>query len=153
MILMELIAHPHWFWLTLGGLLLAAEMLGTSGYLLWSGLAAVLVGIIEWFFPFSWTSQGVLFAVLTLLCAFFWYRWLRYREASQQPNVLNQRGTQLIGQHFTLESALKDGTGHIRIGDSSWRVQAENDLPAGTQVVVTGVVGITLRIQPRFPAP
>ena len=39
MMLMELIAHPHWFWLTLGGLLLAAEMLGTSGYLLWSGVA------------------------------------------------------------------------------------------------------------------
>ena len=101
MILMELIAHPHWFWLTLGGLLLAAEMLGTSGYLLWSGLAAVLVGLIEWFFPFS----------------------------------------------------LKDGLGHVRIGDSSWRVQAKEDLPAGTPVIVTGVVGITLLIQPRFPSP
>jgi membrane protein implicated in regulation of membrane protease activity len=33
-------------------------MLGTSGYLLWSGLAAVMVGIIEWFIPFSWTAQG-----------------------------------------------------------------------------------------------
>lgn len=51
--LVDIIAHPHWFWLTLGGLLLAAEMLGTSGYLLWSGLAAVMVGIIEWFIPFS----------------------------------------------------------------------------------------------------
>lgn len=152
MILMELIAHPHWFWLTLGGLLLAAEMLGTSGYLLWSGLAAVLVGLIEWLFPFSWTSQGALFAVLTLLCVFFWYRWMRYREVSQQPNTLNQRGSQLIGMQLTLDNALKDGLGHVRIGDSSWRVQAKEDLPAGTPVIVTGVVGITLLIQPRFPS-
>jgi Membrane protein implicated in regulation of membrane protease activity len=151
-ILMELIAHPHWFWLTLGGLLLAAEMLGTSGYLLWSGLAAVLVGLIEWLFPFSWTSQGALFAVLTLLCVFFWYRWMRYRELSQQPNTLNQRGSQLIGMQLTLDNALKDGLGHVRIGDSSWRVQAKEDLPAGTPVIVTGVVGITLLIQPRFPS-
>ncbi|MDI9220823.1 NfeD family protein [Pantoea sp. EA-12] len=150
--LMELIAHPHWFWLTLGGLLLAAEMLGTSGYLLWSGLAAVLVGLIEWLFPFSWTSQGALFAVLTLLCVFFWYRWMRYREVSQQPNTLNQRGSQLIGMQLTLDNALKDGLGHVRIGDSSWRVQAKEDLPAGTPVIVTGVVGITLLIQPRFPS-
>lgn len=152
MILMELIAHPHWFWLTLGALLLAAEMLGTSGYLLWSGLAAVLVGLIEWLFPFSWTSQGALFAVLTLLCVFFWYRWMRYREVSQQPNTLNQRGSQLIGMQLTLDNALKDGLGHVRIGDSSWRVQAKEDLPAGTPVIVTGVVGITLLIQPRFPS-
>ncbi|ALV94400.1 MULTISPECIES: NfeD family protein [Pantoea] len=150
--LMELIAHPHWFWLTLGGLLLAAEMLGTSGYLLWSGLAAVLVGLIEWLYPFSWTSQGALFAVLTLLCVFFWYRWMRYREVSQQPNTLNQRGSQLIGMQLTLDNALKDGLGHVRIGDSSWRVQAKEDLPAGTPVIVTGVVGITLLIQPRFPS-
>ncbi len=152
MILMELIAHPHWFWLTLGGLLLAAEMLGTSGYLLWSGLAAVLVGLIEWLYPFSWTSQGALFAVLTLLCVFFWYHWMRYREVSQQPNTLNQRGSQLIGMQLTLDNALKDGLGHVRIGDSSWRVQAKEDLPAGTPVIVTGVVGITLLIQPRFPS-
>ena len=151
MILMEVIAHPHWFWITLGGLLLAAEMLGTSGYLLWSGLAALLVGVIEWIFVLSWTQQGLLFALLMLLCVFFWYRWMRRREASQQPNTLNQRGNQLIGMQLTLDSPLKDGLGHVRIGDSSWRVQAESDLPAGTAVIVTGVVGITLQVQPRLP--
>ncbi|MFJ5157759.1 NfeD family protein [Pantoea sp. NPDC088449] len=152
MILMELIAHPHWFWLTLGGLLLAAEMLGTSGYLLWSGLAAVAVALIEWIVPISWTSQGIMFAVMTLLSVFFWYRWMRYRESSQQPNTLNQRGSQLMGMQLTLDNTLKNGLGHVRIGDSSWRVQAESDLPAGTPVIVTGVVGITLIIQPRFPS-
>ena len=138
MMVMELIAHPHWFWLTLGGLLLAAEMLGTSGYLLWSGLAAVLVGIIEWLGPLSWKNRGLL--------------WIRYRESAQQPSTLNQRGTQLVGMHLTLDSPLKAGIGHVRIGDSSWRVQAREDLPAGTPVVVTGVSGITLLIQPRFPS-
>lgn len=32
-----ILVHPHLFWLSLGGLLLAAEMLGGNGYLLWSG--------------------------------------------------------------------------------------------------------------------
>jgi hypothetical protein len=36
-----ILAHPHIFWLSLGGLLLAAEMLGGNGYLLWSGIAGV----------------------------------------------------------------------------------------------------------------
>ena len=38
-----ILVHPHIFWLSLGGLLLAAEMLGGNGYLLWSGVAAVVV--------------------------------------------------------------------------------------------------------------
>ncbi|RPE03629.1 NfeD family protein [Candidatus Pantoea deserta] len=147
--LMEIIAHPHWFWLTLGGLLLAAEMLGTSGYLLWSGVAAVLVGIVEWLFPFGWTAQGTLFALLTLICAYLWYRWMRHRERNQQPGSINQRGLQLIGTHLTLDAPLVNGIGHVKLGDSSWRVQADEDLPAGTQVIVTGIEGITLRIRPR----
>ena len=147
--LLEIIAHPHWFWLTLGGLLLAAEMLGTSGYLLWSGIAAELVGLVEWLAPFSWTAQGTLFALLTLVCVYLWYRWMRHRERHQQPNSLNQRGNQLIGTHLTLDAPLINGIGHVKLGDSSWRVQADQDLPAGTQVIVTGVEGITLHITPR----
>ncbi|MGD9423940.1 NfeD family protein [Pantoea sp. NSTU24] len=143
-----IVAHPHWFWLTLGGLLLAAEMLGTSGYLLWSGLAALIVGIIEWIVPLSWTTQGLLFAVLTLVCVFLWYRWMRQRE-THPPTALNARGRQMIGLQLTLESALHNRIGHVRIGDSSWRVEADQDLPAGTPVVVVGIEGITLRIQPR----
>jgi inner membrane protein len=147
--LMEIVAHPHWFWLTLGGLLLAAEMLGTSGYLLWSGIAAVLVGVVEWLAPFSWTAQGSLFAVLTLVCVYLWYRWMRHRERSQQPNSLNQRGAQLIGTLLTLDAPLVNGIGHVKLGDSSWRVQADQDLPAGARVIVTGIEGITLHIRPR----
>ncbi|WP_312829416.1 NfeD family protein [Pantoea anthophila] len=147
--LVDIIAHPHWFWLTLGGLLLAAEMLGTSGYLLWIGLAAVLVGVFEWFVPLSWTAQGATFAVLTLVCVFLWYRWMRHRETHQAPNALNQRGRQMIGSTLTLDTPLQNRTGHVRIGDSSWRVEADRDLPAGTPVIVVGIEGITLRIQPR----
>ena len=55
----------------------------------------------------------------------------------------------MIGLQLTLDTALHNRTGHVRIGDSSWRVEAEQDLPAGTAVVVTGIEGITLRIQPR----
>ncbi len=64
-----IVAHPHAFWLSLGGLLLAAEMLGGNGYLLWSGVAAVITGLVVWLLPVGWEWQGALFAVLTLLAA------------------------------------------------------------------------------------
>ena len=72
--MMELIlTHPHVFWLTLGGLLLAAEMLGGNGYLLWSGVAAVIVGLVVWLLPLGWEWQGLMFALLTLLAAWLWW--------------------------------------------------------------------------------
>ncbi len=144
-----ILAHPHIFWLTLGGLLLAAEMLGSNGYLLWSGVAGIVTGLLTWAIPFSWEWQGTLFAVLTLLAAWLWSKWLRKRMRQQRPAdaQLNQRGQQLVGRRFTLDNALENGRGHVRVGDSSWPVIADEDLAAGSKVEVVAVEGITLHIR------
>ena len=144
-----ILAHPHIFWLTLGGLLLAAEMLGSNGYRLWSGVAGVVTGLLIWAIPLSWEWQGTLFAVLTLLAAWRWSKWLRKRMRQQRPAdaQLNQRGQQLVGRRFTLDSALENGRGHVRVGDSSWPVLADEDLAAGCKVEVVAVEGITLRVR------
>lgn len=152
--MMELIlTHPHVFWLTLGGLLLAAEMLGGNGYLLWSGVAAVIVGLVVWLLPLGWEWQGLMFALLTLLAAWLWWRWLAQRVREQKPadSQLNQRGQQLVGRRFTLDNALINGRGHMRVGDSSWMVSADTDLPAGTPVEVVAVEGIVLIVRASFP--
>ncbi|WP_156123981.1 NfeD family protein [Enterobacter sp. Bisph1] len=144
-----LLEHTHLAWLVLGGLLLAAEMLGGNGYLLWSGIAAVLTGLLAWLIPFGWEWQGVLFAVLTMLAAWLWWQWLSRRVKAQKPAdaTLNLRGQQLTGRRFQLENALVNGRGHMRVGDSSWPVSADEDLAAGTRVEVIAVEGITLRIK------
>ena len=144
-----IMAHPHVFWLSLGGLLLAAEMLGGNGYLLWSGVAAVITGLLVWLLPLGWEWQGALFAVLTLVAAWLWWRWLNRQVRSQKPAdaALNQRGQQLVGKRYTLDDTLINGRGHVRIGDSSWPVIADDDLVAGTRVEVIAVEGITLRVK------
>ncbi|MCU6308624.1 NfeD family protein, partial [Enterobacter quasiroggenkampii] len=43
--------------------------------------------------------------------------------------------------------ALVNGRGHMRVGDSSWPVVADDDLSAGTRVEVIAVEGITLRVK------
>lgn len=144
-----LFEHAYIFWLSLGGLLLAAEMLGGNGYLLWSGVAGVITGLLVWVIPFGWELQGVIFAVLTLIAAWLWWLWLSKRVREQKPAdaALNQRGRQLVGRRFTLDEALVNGHGHMRVGDSSWPVNAESDLPVGTKVEVIAVEGITLHIK------
>ncbi|MBP2844924.1 NfeD family protein [Dickeya oryzae] len=145
----QVLENAHWFWLSLGGLLLAAEMLGAAGYLLWSGVAALLTGILAWLLPLDWAWQCIAFAVLTVIAALLWWQWLRRRLEKQPSPMLNQRGQQLIGLHTTLSEPLVNGFGRVNIGDSSWRVQAEQDLPAGTVVEIVAVEGVTLQVKPR----
>ncbi|KFX00344.1 NfeD family protein [Pectobacterium carotovorum] len=140
--------NAHWFWLSLGGLLLAAEMLGASGYMLWSGLSAVLVGLLTWVMPLGWPLQGTIFAILTIVTALLWWYWLRKRTLSRPQSMLNQRGQQLVGLRTTLTDPVINGFGRVNIGDSSWRVKSEQDLPAGTQVEVIAIDGITLHVRP-----
>ncbi|MBQ4772769.1 NfeD family protein [Pectobacterium versatile] len=140
--------NAHWFWLSLGGLLLAAEMLGASGYMLWSGLSAVLVGLLTWVIPLGWPLQGTIFAILTIVTALLWWYWLRKRTLSRPQSMLNQRGQQLVGLRTTLTDPVINGFGRVNIGDSSWRVKSEQDLPVGTQVEVIAIDGITLHVRP-----
>ncbi|MFJ5479788.1 NfeD family protein [Pectobacterium carotovorum] len=140
--------NAHWFWLSLGGLLLAAEMLGASGYMLWSGLSAVLVGLLTWVMPLGWPLQGTIFAILTIVTALLWWYWLRKRTLSRPQSMLNQRGQQLVGLRTTLTDPVINGFGRVNIGDSSWRVKSEQDLPVGTQVEVIAIDGITLHVRP-----
>lgn len=139
-------AQPALFWLCLGGLLLITEMLGTAGYLLWSGMAALCVSLIAWILPISWPIQGVLFAILTVISAVLWHLWLKRRKQSKEAENLNQKSHQLIGVHAVLLSDTENGFSRVKLADGSWRVYSDTPLLAGDKVVVTEIDGITLQV-------
>ncbi|WP_311751376.1 NfeD family protein [Proteus columbae] len=139
-------AQPALFWLCLGGLLLITEMLGTAGYLLWSGMAALCVSLITWILPISWPIQGILFAILTVISAVLWHLWLKRRKLSKEAENLNQKTHQLIGVHAVLLSDTENGFSRVKLADGSWRVYSDTPLLAGDKVTVTAIDGITLHV-------
>ncbi len=86
--------------------------------------------LVVWLVPLGWEWQGVMFAILTLLAAWLWWKWLsrRVREQKHSDSHLNQRGQQHIGRRFVLESPLVNGRGHMRVGQHAWPVSASEDL-------------------------
>ncbi|EGU40014.1 NfeD family protein [Vibrio scophthalmi] len=138
----------HWHWLALGLALLAAELLGAAGYLLWLGISALLVGLLLSLLPLSWQLQWVSFGAFALVTTWLWWRrQLKQDQESDESRTLNQKEKQLIGQVITLEDAIPAGKSRIRVADTTWSAYCEQSLPAGTVVKVIGIDGITLIIQ------
>jgi len=131
-----------WHWWILAGVLLILELTAPAFFFLWLGIAAAATGLLLLVFPsIPLETQLVLFAVLSLVSVI---AWRRYREAnpviSDQPN-LNRRGEQYKGRIFTLEKAIENGVGKVKVDDSTWRVKGP-DLPSGTKIRVDDVDGV-----------
>ncbi|UZJ60326.1 NfeD family protein [Pseudomonas sp. KU26590] len=136
-----------WDWLGLGAVLLILEVFGAGGYLLWIGVAAAGVGILTYILPgLSWEVQFLLFAVLSVLTALYWWRRQRsVQRTSDQPG-LNMRGSELIGHTFAVHDAIVSGRGKIKVGDGVWMVTGP-DTPVGGQVRVVAQDGTTLQVE------
>jgi membrane protein implicated in regulation of membrane protease activity len=136
-----------WNWFIVGGLLLAIEVLAPGTFMLWLGLSALLVGIISLFIGWPWQMQFVAFAVFAIASIPIWHRVGRRIEAPGDQPFLNRRSEAFVGQIFTLEKPIVNGSGTIRTGDTVWRVTGP-DAAAGSRVKVTRADGATLFVEP-----
>lgn len=135
-----------WAWFIAGGLLLVLEVLAPGVFMLWLGLAALLVGLISLAVDWPWEAQFVAFAAFSVAAVPLWRRLaLRVDAPTDQP-FLHRRAQSLVGRAFTLEKPILDGSGTLAIDDSVWRITGP-DLAAGSRVKVTRVDGTALRVE------
>jgi len=136
-----------WHWWSLGAILLIVELLAPGMFFLWMGESAFVVGAVIWLFPgMDEEYQVMLFSVLSVISILAARRFLKRRPIESDRPFLNQRTAQYIGRVFTLEEAIVNGRGKIRVDDSSWRVEGA-DCPAGTKVRVMDAEGVILKVQ------
>jgi inner membrane protein len=136
-----------WNWFIAGGILLAVELIAPGTFMLWLGVSALLVGIISLVVDWSWQAQFVAFAVFALAALPIWHRLGRRAATPGDQPFLNRRTEAFVGQVFTLDKPIVNGSGSIRVGDSVWRVTGP-DSPAGNRVKVTRADGAMLFVEP-----
>ena len=138
-----------WNWWVLGLVLLTAEILLPGVFLIWIGIAALIVGgisLLFWGDPFwTWQIQILIFAVLTVISAIIGRRIMANSADTDEPH-LNQRGASLVGRTATLSEPISEGRGRIRLDDTMWVVNGP-DLPVGTHVRVVESTGRELRVE------
>ena len=135
-----------WHWLILAALLAAVEAVAPGIFFIWFGAAAAIVGLATLILPgMGWEIQVFLFAILAAVAVFIGRRFLHRRMESPDP-ALNRRGERYVGRQFTLETAIVNGRGSIKVDDSVWRAEGP-ELPAGRRVKVVGADGTVLRVE------
>ncbi len=140
-----LLEPAYWNWWLLGVVLMAIEAIVPGFFLLWMGVAALLVGLLLTLLPMAWTWQVMLFAVLSVGSIVAWRLRLRRHPTQTQDSLLNRRGHQYVGRVFTLEAPVVNGYGKIRVDDSTWKVAVNQDCPAGARLRIVGADGVILK--------
>ncbi|CDX11332.1 conserved membrane hypothetical protein [Mesorhizobium sp. ORS 3324] len=149
-----------WNWMVLGFVLLVMEVVAPGVFMLWIGIAALIIGAVSLLIGYAaiwpwqaelnsaiwtWQVQVLTFLVLSVISAFIGKRLTAARAGEVDQPLLNRRGAQMVGRTATLTEPIKDGRGRIRLGDTLWRVSGP-DLPAGTHVRVTGAADTDLEL-------
>jgi inner membrane protein len=138
-----------WNWMVLGLLLLTLEVFVPGMFMVWFGIAALVTGALSlalWTWgAWVWPVQIVVYLALSVATLFIGRRIMKNgTDVSDEP-LLNQRTAQLVGRLATLDEAIVNGYGRVKIGDTLWRVHGR-DLPAGTRIKVDAVERDTLSV-------
>jgi inner membrane protein len=136
----------HWFWLSLGLVLGVAEMVAPGFFLMWLGLAALIVGMLDYFLPIAVPFQVAMFAILSVLTVFAGKKFLQQNPIETDDPKLNDRGARLTGEIVTVVEAIADGNGRVKVGDSVWSARGA-DAAVGARVRVTGADGAVLLVE------
>ncbi|MEF2552751.1 NfeD family protein [Aurantimonas sp. A2-1-M11] len=136
-------------WWILGLVLLALELALPGVFLVFFGIAALIVGMNVFVLGtgwFGWQQQIIAFVILSAAAALLGRRWYGSKSEVGDADQLNRRTARLIGRQAVLTEAIVDGRGRVAIEDGWWTVTGP-DLPVATHVRIVGADGSMLVVE------
>ncbi len=144
----------YWHWLTLGLLLILAELFIPSFTIFWFGLGALLVGgLLLLFDELALSWQIFIWAIASGLFTFLWFRFLKPRMTDRTKAGLSREA--IVGESGQVIGAPEEGRrGTVRfakplLGSDEWPFICEQPVTIGDRVFVKDVSGNTLIVERR----
>ena len=142
---------PWWGWITIGALMLAAELafVDAEFYLVFLGVSALLVGSLELSgTQIAWWAQWLAFAGLSVgSLVFFRQRvYVLFRPPPDEEIPEGVEGETAIAS----ETIAPGATGRVEMRGSGWTARNEGARPieAGQRCDVISSEGLTVRVRP-----
>ncbi len=151
-------SHQAGFWIALGFLLLALEVLVfgfTTLVMFFAGLGALTAGVLMkvGVLPSTWIAGIACFGISTGVYSVLLWKPLQRIQANSTPQ--QKQSSDLIGLAFVLEQDISTTqTGTTRYSGVNWRVEIDRDagvetLNKGQRVVVSSVDAGVFRVIPE----
>jgi len=139
---------PFWYWLVLAAVLAVIEIAAPAMVCIWLATAALGVAAIAWLAPgLAWEHQALIFAALAVASVLLGRMAFAPVKSRTADKRLNRRAEYHVGRMFTLDDAIVNGRGRLKIDDTVWLIAGLN-LDAGTHVRIAGVDTTLLRVEP-----
>ena len=142
--------EPVWNWGILGLLLLAVELATGTLYILWFGIAALIVALLLWLIPdLMLPLQLFLFAVLSIGTLVVWKK---YEKRLPPLSRLGQSQGEEIGREGVITTPVApQRNGRIQftqglMGSREWAAISSEELAVGDHAIVQKVEGNALRV-------
>ena len=135
----------YWIWWALAGVLVGAELLTGTFYLLAVGVAFAVGGLAAWFGA-GHAVQLVVAAAIAVAGVFAAHRWrtTRGRTPMEIPHD--------VGQLVAVKAWQPDGTARVAYRGTLWSaVTAAPDTPRAESMYIVAIRGSTLVIADRMP--
>lgn len=142
----------YWHWIVFGIFLILSEIALTTFFILWFGVAAVLIGALLFFFPsiaFKW--QIFTWTVLSSVLALAWFKYLKPLSIDRTKAGLSREA--IIGEvGQVILAPNSERRGRLRfpapiLGADEWTIIASEPVTEGDRVRVVDVSGNSLMVQ------
>lgn len=150
-----IVAQPFWLWAALAAMLLIAEVLSGSGWLLWPAASAGATGLLVAATAIGTPAALLVFAVLTLVSTLAARRIFPRRPRTHDGSDINDNVARLVGHQGRASQAFDGRSGRVAIDGKEWAAELDEGealepgtLEAGAMVEVVSVQGARLRVRP-----
>jgi|TARA_B100000768_G_scaffold100106_1_gene93194 hypothetical protein len=138
----------YWHWLVLGMLLVVAEIFVPSFTVLWFGLGALLVGVIEMVVPMSMTIQVLVWTVSSVFFAVGWFKLIKPKmTAANQDSQAQQSAIGESGLVVKLPTESTLGTMRFStpiLDRDEWQFSCDVTVELGDRLHIQEISGQTL---------
>ena len=141
-----------WSWLSIGVLLMIAELIVPGTFIIWFGFGAVLTGLIFLIFEgLSISMQIFIFVIMSLISLAFGIRVYDkiFGPTKEKGNETPVGAQRYIGKTFIVSEAIQNGKGKVTVGDTVWLARSKHKIAKDTEVVVIGVDGTQLLVEEK----
>jgi membrane protein implicated in regulation of membrane protease activity len=137
----------YWHWWSLAVLLIIFEVFSPAAFFLWLSMAAAVTGLITLIAPeMHWALQLIIFSILSIVSVWLGRTWFKLNPIKTDQPFLNQPNEEFVGKVYVVEQAISNGSGRVKVGDSSWKAAGE-DAAIGDKVRVKFVKATILMVE------